>query len=116
MTELIELVFDGRELHASVERTFSVAGEKFFLVGDFWIAVMEGELLKERSYNRFVFKILPDALPEYRVRIERLGLTIGESRPRVDGEGHSIYFYDDDNHLFELHTGTLQEHLRRYDQ
>jgi hypothetical protein len=26
----------------------------------------------------------------------------------------SLYFYDDDNHLFELHTGTLAERLERY--
>ena len=25
-----------------------------------------------------------------------------------------LYFYDDDNHLFELHTGTLEERLERY--
>ncbi|MDP3309636.1 MAG: FosX/FosE/FosI family fosfomycin resistance thiol transferase, partial [Polaromonas sp.] len=24
------------------------------------------------------------------------------------------YFYDFDNHLFELHTGTLDERLRQY--
>jgi fosfomycin resistance protein FosX len=24
------------------------------------------------------------------------------------------YFYDYDNHLFELHTGTLEERLARY--
>ena len=44
------------------------------------------------------------------------GLEIRESRPRVEGEGHSLYFYDDDNHLFELHTGTLEERLDRYRQ
>jgi fosfomycin resistance protein FosX len=115
MTELIQTVLDGREVYASGERTFSVAREKFFIVGAIWIAVMEGEPLKERSYNHVAFKIAREALPEYRVRVERLGLTIRESRPRVDGEGHSIYFYDDDNHLFELHAGTLQERLRRYE-
>ncbi|MEZ0169228.1 FosX/FosE/FosI family fosfomycin resistance thiol transferase [Microvirga sp. TS319] len=41
-------------------------------------------------------------------------LELRESRPRVDGEGHSLYFYDHDNHLFELHTGTLDERLERY--
>jgi len=30
------------------------------------------------------------------------------------GEGRSIYFYDHDNHLFELHTGNLEERLARY--
>jgi hypothetical protein len=35
-------------------------------------------------------------------------------RPRVPGEGRSIYFYDYDSHLFELHTGTLGERLSRY--
>jgi hypothetical protein len=35
-------------------------------------------------------------------------------RPRVPGEGASLYFYDFDNHLYELHTGTLDERLARY--
>ncbi|EIW18957.1 lactoylglutathione lyase-like lyase [Pelosinus fermentans DSM 17108] len=32
----------------------------------------------------------------------------------MEGEGRSLYFYDYDNHLFELHTGTLTERLKRY--
>nr|EHU9844980.1 FosX/FosE/FosI family fosfomycin resistance thiol transferase [Listeria monocytogenes] len=43
-----------------------------------------------------------------------LGVEIKPERPRVQGEGSSIYFYDFDNHLFELHTGTLEERLKRY--
>jgi hypothetical protein len=34
--------------------------------------------------------------------------------PRVDGERYSVYFYGHDNHLFELHTGTLDERLARH--
>lgn len=35
-------------------------------------------------------------------------------RKRIEGEGHSIYFYDYDNNLLELHTGTLEERLEAY--
>jgi len=41
----------------------------------------------------------------------------GESlpgRPRLGGEGRSIYFYDYDNHLFELHTSSLSNRLKQY--
>ena len=46
--------------------------------------------------------------------VGRLGLEMHPPRQRVEGEGRSIYFYDDDNHMFELHTGTLTERLARY--
>ncbi|SHJ20304.1 VOC family protein [Lutispora thermophila] len=50
----------------------------------------------------------------YLERIQRLGLEIKEGRNRIDEEGRSIYFYDYDNHLFELHTGTLESRLLSY--
>src|SRR5215469_9759375 len=49
-------------------------------------------------------------------RVRALGLNVREDRSRVHGEGRSIYFHDDDNHLFELHTGTLTQRLTRYAQ
>lgn len=48
------------------------------------------------------------------VRIKTLGLEVRTSRARVKGEGQSICFYDDDNHKFELHSGTLDERLETY--
>ncbi|MDE2446659.1 MAG: FosX/FosE/FosI family fosfomycin resistance thiol transferase, partial [Alphaproteobacteria bacterium] len=53
-------------------------------------------------------------LERARAAIIRLGLEMKPSRPRVEGEGQSLYFYTYDNHLFELHTGTLEERLARY--
>ncbi|MGY8720068.1 MAG: VOC family protein, partial [Verrucomicrobiia bacterium] len=53
---------------------------------------------------------------KYLERIKSLGLKVEEGRPRVAGEARSIYFYDHDNHLFELHSGTLGERLRHYAQ
>ncbi|EIM25094.1 FosX/FosE/FosI family fosfomycin resistance hydrolase [Microvirga lotononidis] len=114
MTVIIEGALGGLEIYASGNETFSLSREKFFDVGGLWIAVMEGESLPSRTYNHIAFKIPASAVEDYRTRIEALGLEIRESRPRVEGEGHSLYFYDDDNHLFELHTGTLEERLERY--
>ncbi len=34
--------------------------------------------------------------------------------PKSMTEGRSLYFYDYDNHLFELHSGTLEQRLARY--
>ncbi|WP_134500119.1 FosX/FosE/FosI family fosfomycin resistance hydrolase [Microvirga pakistanensis] len=114
MSAIMSQVLDGREVYSSGENTFSLSREKFFIVGGQWIAVMEGESLPSRSYNHIAFKIPASAIDAYRARIERLGLEMRESRPRVEGEGQSLYFYDHDNHLFELHTGTLDERLERY--
>jgi catechol 2,3-dioxygenase-like lactoylglutathione lyase family enzyme len=77
---------------------------------------MEGESLPTRTYNHIAFKVPDDALEAYRSRIEELGLEVCPPRPRTDGEGRSLYFYDEDNHLFELHTGTLHERLARYSE
>lgn len=92
----------------------SVAPEKFFTLGDAWIAVLEGEPLPERSYRHLAFKTTSDALPALEQNLRKLGVEIKPPRPRVDGEGESLYFYDFDNHLFELHTGTLEQRLACY--
>lgn len=114
MSRLILEVLGGREVYASGEATFSVSREKFFVAGGLWIAIMEGEPLPARTYNHVAFKVSDENLASLESRIVALGLDIHESRPRVEGEGASIYFYDWDNHLFELHTGTLDERLARY--
>jgi fosfomycin resistance protein FosX len=114
MAAILTGVFDAREVYSSGEQTFSTAREKFFQVGNLWIAIMEGEALPVRTYNHIAFKIRDSEFETYEARIKALGLEIRRPRERVPGEGRSIYFYDSDNHLFELHTGTLAERLERY--
>ncbi|ESY71240.1 FosX/FosE/FosI family fosfomycin resistance hydrolase [Mesorhizobium sp. M0051] len=114
MTEILEGILDAREVYASGAEQFSLSREKFFLIGDIWIAIMEGEPLPERSYNHIAFKIDDADFDRYAERVKTLGLDMRPPRPRVEDEGRSIYFYDDDNHMFELHTGTLAERLARY--
>lgn len=111
---LLADVLDAKEVYSSGDNTFSIAREKFFLVGDVWIAIMEGPPVSERTYNHIAFRIPEGELDVYRQRLEKAGVEIRQGRPRIEGEGESLYFYDYDNHLFELHTGTLEQRLRAY--
>ncbi len=102
------------EIYDSKERNFSLSREKFFMLGGVWLAVMEGTPPTERTYRHLAFKVSPETLPQFEQRLLSLGLEVKPPRPRIDGEGESLYFYDFDNHLFELHTGTLEQRLQRY--
>ena len=114
MTKLLTAIFNAEEIYSSGERTFSLAKERFFLIGGLWVAIMEGEGLREKSYNHLAFQIEEDEFELFEERIRNLGVEIREDRPRVEGEGRSLYFYDYDNHLFELHTETLEHRLAQY--
>lgn len=113
-TRFFTTLFNAQEIYSSGDKQFSLSQEKFFLIGGVWICAMEGEPLSERTYNHLAFKISDDDFDIYLERIKSLNVDIRTERPRVDGEGRSIYFYDFDNHLFELHTGTLEKRLERY--
>lgn len=114
-TEFLTVIFDAEEVYSSGEETFSVSREKFFLVGGVWIAVMEGEPYAESTYDHVAFKIPEGEYDLYAARVRAAGVELREGRSRVEGEGRSLYFYDHDDHLFELHTGTLRERLSRYE-
>ncbi|MDH3452548.1 MAG: FosX/FosE/FosI family fosfomycin resistance hydrolase [Gammaproteobacteria bacterium] len=104
------------EVYDSASENFSPSREKFFVLGGVWIAAMEGAPLKERSYRHLALQGSDNDLPKFEARLRALDVEIKPPRPRVEGEGRSLYFYDFDNHLFELHTGTLEQRLQRYSQ
>lgn len=112
--EMLTQVLDARKIYDSGDAGFSLSRERFFDIGGIWVATMEGEALPDRTYNHVAFKMDAQDYDERLRRIRSLGLEVREGRPRVEGEGRSIYFYDYDNHMFELHSGTLEERLRCY--
>lgn len=116
MAQFLRAIFDAEEIYDSAGKNFSISYEKFFLIGGTWVAVMEGESLPAHSYNHVAFKVSDSEFDEYVSRVKQLGVEIKPGRVRLEGEARSIYFYDYDNHLFELHTGTLRERLLRYSQ
>ncbi|MFC6346451.1 FosX/FosE/FosI family fosfomycin resistance hydrolase [Vagococcus carniphilus] len=111
---LFKVLFDAKEVYDSIDKNFSHSREKFLLIDDLWIALMEGEELPSQTYNHIAFKIEKDEMANYLRQIESLGLSLLSDRSRIAEEAQSIYFYDYDNHLFELHTGTLEERLKGY--
>lgn len=113
-SSFLETVFDAKEVYSSDNKNFSLSREKFFLVGRIWIAIMEGISESRKTYDHIAFKIPDEDYPYYVKRIKQAGVEIKQPRPRVKGEGRSIYFYDHDNHLFELHTGSLEERMNCY--
>jgi catechol 2,3-dioxygenase-like lactoylglutathione lyase family enzyme len=116
MEEILVSVLGAKKVYDSGSDTFSLSEERFFELGDarLWVAIMKGEALPARTYNHIAFAVDEAELDDYRARILALGLELREGRSRVEGEGRSLYFYDRDNHLFELHTGTLEQRLTRY--
>ena len=115
MEVILMKVLDAKKIYDSGERTYSLSKERFFNIGGIWVATMEGEPLRDKTYNHVAFKMAVEDYDKKLQRIQALGLEVREGRSRVDGEGRSIYFYDFDNHMFELHSGTLQDRLRCYD-
>lgn len=114
MEAMLTAVLGAKRIYDSGQEVFSLSPERFFDVAGLWIATMQGEPLPTRTYNHVAFKISEAAYEPSLKAIQLLGLEVRESRSRVAGEGRSIYFHDHDNHLFELHTGTLSERLSRY--
>ncbi|MBC8037662.1 MAG: FosX/FosE/FosI family fosfomycin resistance thiol transferase [Rhizobiales bacterium] len=124
METILVNVLGARKVYDSGGETYSLSRERFLIAGGgpgdadapspLWIVIMEGESLPSRTYNHVAFKIAGAEYEQALMKVRDLGLHVRESRSRVEGEGRSIYFHDEDNHLFELHTGTLGERLARY--
>ena len=103
-----------REVYDSAAHHFSLSHEKFFDLNGLWLVAMEGEPPSPRTYRHAAFAVDEADLPRYEAQLRAIGVDIRPPRPRVPGEGASLYFYDFDNHLFELHAGTLTQRLDSY--
>lgn len=113
-TELFKELFKAEEVYYSGEDKHSLFKERFFIIGKQWIAVMEDTNIINRTYHHIAFKIADTEVEYYMKKVTELGLELKPPRKRITGEGSSIYFYDYDNNLFELHTETLEKRLAAY--
>lgn len=106
-------IFHAEEIYSSDGKNYSVSSEKFLMISGIWFALMQGKP-QERTYRHIAFQIDEKDLPHFEKKILEFDLSILPGRPRKEKEGKSLYFYDYDNHLFELHTGDLNSRLNFY--
>ena len=114
MTTFLTSIFDAKEIYSSGKREYSISKEKFFSINGLWLVIMEGKSLPEKTYNHLALKVAEADFEKYVNRVHSLGVEILEGRNRINEEGRSLYFFDYDNHLFELHTGILKQRLKSY--
>ena len=101
-----------QEIFGAVEQ-YTTSKEKFFKIGVLWLVILEGDSVA-KTYNHLAFEADHAEFSELRKKLHNLELGVLEGSERTAVEGDSIYFYDYDNHLFELHSGDLGERLKRY--
>ena len=123
LEEILISVLDARKVYDSGAEQFSLSEERFYLIGNqnsvdetenLWLVAMKGNPKLERDYHHIAFAIHEDEIIKKELLIDGMKLEKKPPRPRVEGEGYSVYFYDFDSHLFELHSGTLAMCLKRY--
>jgi catechol 2,3-dioxygenase-like lactoylglutathione lyase family enzyme len=110
---MLKIIFSATEIYSSGDKTLSISREKFFNISGIWLVLMEG-MPVDKTYNHIAFEVNNEDLPIFQEVIPSLDLMILPGRKRTPEEGNSIYFYDYDNHLFELHAGNLDTRLHFY--
>ena len=56
-TVMLQQLFDAKVIYDSGKNTFSLSQERFFDIDGLWLVIMQGESLKETTYNHIAFKI-----------------------------------------------------------
>ena len=89
-TLFFEEIFTAKEVYSSGVNTFSLAQEKFFLIDDLWIAIMQGDSLPIKTYNHIAFKIEENEYDNYLEKNQCSG--IGNKR-RSPASSRGSQFY-----------------------
>ena len=80
--------------------------EIFVKLGDTWFALIQGDIQRTRTGDHIAFKVSKETLEATAQKLEALQLEHIRARSST-----SLYFFDFDNHVFELDTTTLEEEL-----
>lgn len=89
----------------------------YFDLNGIWIALNQEDVPRNftsPTYTHIAFTINEADMQERRQKLIEANAKILPGRERDARDLASIYFLDPDGHMFEFHTGTLQERMNYY--
>ncbi|MFF3923007.1 metallothiol transferase FosB [Paenibacillus lactis] len=126
MSPINHLCFSVSNLERSIEFYREVFGARllvkgrklaYFDLNGLWIALNEEETDRSRihrTYTHIAFTMEDCEYGSTLAKLEALGVEIVPGRSRDKRDKKSIYFLDPDGHMFEFHTGSLQDRMEYY--
>lgn len=96
-----------------------VKGRKlaYFDLNGLWIALNEEDVdrsFSDRTYTHIAFSMEDRDYEPTLLRLQELQVELLPGRARDRKDKKSIYFLDPDGHMFEFHTGSLNDRLEYY--
>lgn len=101
------------------EAKLLVKGRKlaYFDLNGLWIALNEEDVdrsTSNRTYTHIAFTMEEEEHETTLLRLQALQVEILPGRARDEKDKKSIYFLDPDGHMFEFHTGSMNDRLDYY--
>lgn len=82
--------------------------ETFIRLGVTWFALVKADVKRERTGDHVAFRVVPDAITAIAGRLKSKGYDF-----ILNKTGTSLYFFDFDNHVFELDSSDQEQELDR---
>lgn len=82
--------------------------ETFVRVAGTWIVLVDASVQRVRTGDHIAFRATPEILEATAAKLQAMGREFIRAR-----SGSALYFFDDDDHVFELDTEDLDTQLGR---
>jgi len=81
--------------------------ETFVRLGRTWFALVQAEVERVRTGDHIAFHVTQDTLDSIAGKLQAMDMEVIRARSNT-----SLYFFDYDNHVFELDTVNMDDELR----